>query len=497
LDRVVALARHTKKDLPEDLTATGSADVVFTVRRDAGASPVWAGGGRTTQFNLQSKVLKQDLELGEVELSIPKASDQANRKHPRKLAQASTSNAPLRVVVKPFSMPLGATSPATASGYFDLEHYRLTLSGDAEMTRLMNIAKATGIGAPTIGLAGPAQLELEIAGAWTGFAPPAPSGKLQLHDATAELQGVGEPLQLAAATATLADQTVTISSLTAELKDGVSISGSVSFPLRCISPESCVLRFDLHTPEISLARVNQLLNPSYQNRLWYHLLAIGQRDENALMKLQARGQVSAARLLIGDLLASNFSSTVEMSSGKLSLKDIRADALGGHHAGNWDGDFTAMPPKYFGSGTVTKIAMTQVAALTHDAWATGSLDGEYTLGIAGLTGSALRDSASGSASFSWTGGALRHVNLDAKSTPLSFSSFGGQIALQNGTITCHGCKLQAGSESYEVTGNASFSRTLDVRLENPGHGSSYVISGPLEKPGVVAVPAPSSEAKVR
>ena len=55
LDRVVALARHTKKDLPEDLTATGTADSVFTVRRDTGHPPVWAGGGRATHFALQSK----------------------------------------------------------------------------------------------------------------------------------------------------------------------------------------------------------------------------------------------------------------------------------------------------------------------------------------------------------------------------------------------------------------------------------------------------------
>ena len=75
LDRVVALARHTKKDLPEDLTATGTADGVFTVRKNPDGAPVWAGGGRTTQFALQSKVLKPDLELGEVEFSIPEAPE--------------------------------------------------------------------------------------------------------------------------------------------------------------------------------------------------------------------------------------------------------------------------------------------------------------------------------------------------------------------------------------------------------------------------------------
>ncbi len=302
MDRVVALARHTKKDLPEDLTATGSADVVLTVRRDQGAAPVWAGGGRTTHFALQSKVLKQDLPLGEVDFSIPEAVGKAGGTRLRKIVNPPRTGGPiatLRVVVKPFPMPLGAVSPATASGYFDLAHYRITLDGGAEMARLMSIAKAMGIGVPAIGLAGPAQLNLEIAGAWTGFAPPAPSGRLQLRDATAELQGVSEPLYLSSATATLADEGVTVGSFSAEFKDGPTLNGAASFPLKCASASTCVLRFDLHSPEITLARLNQLLNPAYQSRPWYHLLAIGQRDENALMKLQARGSLSAGRFSLG------------------------------------------------------------------------------------------------------------------------------------------------------------------------------------------------------
>ena len=31
-----------------------------------------------------------------------------------------------------------------------------------------------------------------------------------------------------------------------------------------------------------------------------------------------------------------------MNSGRISLKDVRADVLGGHHAGNWDADFTVI-----------------------------------------------------------------------------------------------------------------------------------------------------------
>jgi hypothetical protein len=361
----------------------------------------------------------------------------------------------------------------------------------------MSIAKAMGINAPAIGLAGAAQINLEIAGAWTGFAPPVPSGKVQLTNATAELQGVGEPLQVASATATLAEQTITIGSFSAEFKDGPTVGGSASFPLHCGSPESCVLHFDLHTPEITIARLNQLLNPSNQSRPWYHLLAIGQQDENALMKLHGLGHVSANRLVTGELIATNFTSSIEMNSGKLSLKDIRTDLLGGHHAGNWDADFTSSLPKYYGSGTVTKLAMAQVSALMHDAWATGTLDGQYTLGMAGLNGAALRASATGSASFKWTGGLLRHVVLEAEGSPLAFSSFGGQVVLKNGSFVCEACKLQSAGELYSVNGSANFGGMLDVRLESSGRGASYAISGPLDQPHIEVVQSPPAEAKAR
>ena len=260
---------------------------------------------------------------------------------------------------------------------------------------------------------------------------------------------------------------------------------------RACCSSTCTLR------TFRLARLNQLLNPSFQSRPWYHLLATGQQDENASMKLRARGHISAGRVMIGSLSATNIGGSVELNAGKLSLRDIRADLMGGHHSGNWDADFTANPPKYFGSGTVTKIAMTQVAGLMHDAWATGTVDGQYTLGLAGLDAAALRESATGSATFRWNSGSLRHVVLEGKDVPLTFSTFGGQLGLLNGSLTCEGCKLQLAGEAYDVTGSASFDRALNIRLQSSEARTSYAITGPLDKPTVEALPAPSSEAKVR
>ncbi len=140
--------------------------------------------------------------------------------------------------------------------------------------------------------------------------------------------------------------------------------------------------------------------------------------------------------------------------------------LGGHHTGNWDADFTAKPPKFFGSGSVSKVAMAQVAALMHDPWATGTLEGQYTLGIAGLDAAALRDSATGSVTFKWTGGSLRHIVLEGKAAPLVvFQPWRGRFSLRNGTLTCEDCKLLSGGELFNVSGSASFTRNLDLQLK--------------------------------
>ncbi len=140
---------------------------------------------------------------------------------------------------------------------FDPEHYSVNLSGEAELARLLNVGKALGVGTPGVGLAGPAQMDLEVAGTWVGFAPPVPSGKIQLRNVTAELQGVSEPLQIASATATLADQAVNVTSFTAAFAQGPEISGSASFPVHCTAPETCIVHFDAHTDDVSLSRLNR------------------------------------------------------------------------------------------------------------------------------------------------------------------------------------------------------------------------------------------------
>jgi AsmA family/AsmA-like C-terminal region len=497
--RIVAFARHAKKDLPADLTATGEFEGVFAVRRQPGGTPVWVGGGRTNLLALQSGVLKQDLQIGTIEVAIPSAAAPI-RPHPRRSASRRVMppvpSPELRFLVKPFPLPLGALSPATASAEFDTDHYSLTLKGEAEMSRLLNMAKAMGVGTPGVGLAGIAQIDLNLAGTWVGFAPPDTSGNVQLRSVTAELQGVAEPLLISSAAATLANQQVTVTSFTAGFAKGPEISGSASFPVHCTAPESCTLHFDVRSDDASLARLNQLVNPSYFNRPWYHLLEIGQRHQDALLKLHASGHVSSARFEVGTAVANNVSATVELDAGKLRVRDLRADLLGGHHNGTWIGDFTVAPPTYSGTGSITRVSMAQVATLMHDNWATGEVGAQYSLAIRGVDRASLRDSATGTADFTWNDGSLRHVVLDGRGAPLAFSNFRGKVGLAHGMFTLADCKLQSGGANYTVKGTASYNRSLALRLERAG-GHSYVISGPLDKPRIQTLPTPSAQAALR
>jgi hypothetical protein len=498
LEKIVALARHTKKDLPPDLTATGTTDAVFTVHRDDDSPAVWAGGGHTSRFALQSKVLKEDLELGPLELAIaePEMKPGAKRtKKPALLAAGGAEVSSLQVVVKPFAILLGALSPATASGTFGLGRYRIGVKGDAELSRLTTTARAMGIGTPALGLSGPAQIDLEIAGAWSGFAPPIPSGKLQIRNAIVEMPGVLEPLQVSSATVSLAEQLANLEPFQAEFKGGPTVTGTASFPIQCGVGDSCSVRFDLHSPELSLARLNQLLNSSLQNHPWYQLLTPSQVDSDALTKMQARGHLAIAHFAIGSLATSSLTTNLEMTGGTVSFKEVNADLLGGHHLGNWDADFSAKPPKFFGSGTLKKVSMAQLSGLMHDPWATGMLEGQYTLGLEGTTPAALQESITGSAHFDWTSGSLRHVALDGKANPFAFSVFGGDVAIRGGQLGCDACKLQSSGASYSVSGRVGFDRALDLRVERTD-GTTYAISGTVEKPVVESSPVASAKTAV-
>ena len=496
MDRLVAFARHVKKDLPQDLNASGEADAAFEVRKTADESPRWAGGGRTSNVALHSGVLGNDLQIGEMEFTIPGGSPAKAVSTVRKRKARASAPAGFALVISPFSLSMAAASPAVVSGFFDEENYRATVSGEAELTRLLQVARAFGISTPGIGLAGGSEVELDLAGEWAGFSPPVISGEMRLRDVSAELQGVNEPLRIQSAQANIANRTVNVSSFSGTFGTGPAIGGSATFPVHCTSPETCSIHFDLHTGELSLARVNQLLNPAARSQPWYHLLAIGEQQLDVMLKLHVDGKFEVAHFDLGRLSAENLQGQLRMNGGRAELDILRSELLGGHHSGTWTADFTQSPPTYAGGGALQKISMDQLSTLMHENWASGQTVAKYAISMRGADAGSLLGSATGSADFTWTSGSLRKVALEGRPAPLTFSSLAGILKLGQSKLTFDNCEMKTSSAVYNVKGIATYDRNLNFRLQRSG-GTSYVIAGSLEEPQVVAVPASSTQAQLQ
>jgi hypothetical protein len=498
MSRIVAFARHAKKDLPADLDASGEAEATFDVRKPAGEYSAWSGGGQTTALVLHSNVLEKPLDIGRIEFAVPGSPAKATPNTQASRRKKTQVPAPLgfALLVKPFPLAMGASPPATVSGFFDEENYRATVSGNTELHTLVEIASALGVATPGIGLKGNAEVELELAGSWAGFALPAVSGQMRLQGAVAELQGVNEPLQVESASASFVGESVRLDALSGSFASGPAIGGTASFPMRCTSPETCIVHFNLHANELTLQRVNQLLNPRQRSQPWYQYLSLNRQHNHALLKLYADGNVAVNRLQLGTVVATNVAGQLRMNAGKIEFDVLRSELLGGRNAGRVTADFTQSPPQYTAGGGFQHFSMDQLSAAMKDSWATGQLVGKYGFTLKGTDAASLRDSVTGSLDFTWTGGSLRHVTLEGHSTPLTFSSLSGVLNAADRKLTLNDCMMNSAGAAFEVSGTAAYDRTLDVRM-NRTDGTSYAISGPLEKPIVQALPSPVTQAQTQ
>ena len=89
--------------------------------------------------------------------------------------------------------PWAAATPASGSGWISTKGYDLRIQGDAELGRLLQVARATGIAGPRFGLFGSAKLDVALSGDWVGFTRPRTFGRAQIRSARAEVPGIASP----------------------------------------------------------------------------------------------------------------------------------------------------------------------------------------------------------------------------------------------------------------------------------------------------------------
>ena len=195
IQSLIAFARHAKQGVPDDLIAAGRLNGNLKLRRDGSArasAVVWEGRGETSGFELRSKLNKTELVLGKVPFVVSSAIDRKSRLTSREAGAPQET----RLEVGPFNLALGKPAPVTVRGWASRSGYSFEVQGDAQVQRLLQVARMVGIPAPQPAAEGLAKVDLQIGGAWSGFAAPRAMGKAQLHSVRAEVRGLNAPLEI-------------------------------------------------------------------------------------------------------------------------------------------------------------------------------------------------------------------------------------------------------------------------------------------------------------
>ena len=513
---VVQLARRAKKNLPADLVPTGSMQGNFTVR-ELGASArgfEFRGKGEIADLRLQSASNKVDVSPGSVPFVL--TSDDANVRATAKNGRRATAiflpevfpaaNG-LRVEYGPFPVALGQTAPAQARGWIGRPGYGMVIRGNGQVSRTLRLASLLGLPALKATVEGAAQMNVEIAGSWTGnvsgasgFSSPEVTGDVQLSNVRATVRGVNGPIEISSAVLHLSPDEARVDKLSAWAAE-TRWTGSVSLPRGCGMPGACVVRFNLNTESVGLSNLRAWLGSQPSERRWYQVLSsVGPTAPSFLQNLRASGKVSVGRLQIRNVSAERVMATLNLDRGKLKISDLRAELMGGKHLGEWQADFTASPPVYTGSGTFTAVSLQQAADAMHDSWVSGTAGGTYRLSGTGANSGEFWQSAEGELQFDLRDGVLPHVTLKDDEGPLRVAHWQGRARLDAGKIELDKGKLISSEGVYEISGNASLGRALDFKLSG-GEGKSagalgYSITGTVGEPRVELL-TPEEQARLK
>lgn len=499
LQPLVELARRAKKNVPPDIVAAGKLDGSVTLQKkiaSTGMEPVWQGRGEVLALIVRSQLTNTRLALDRIPFTVSSRSDSTLT---QSAGRARNSAAPERnepqVEVGPFNLPLGRPANATVRGQFSQSGYNVQLLGDAEVQRLLEVARTIGLPAPQSAATGEAMVNLHVGGSWTGFAAAAVTGAAQLHSVRARVRGLNKPLEITSANIELTPTTAEVRKLVASA-GGDAWRGSLTVPRQCVTPQACLTRFDLHADEFVTDELSSVVNTVLGNQPWYRFLSSPSQPKPFLATLRAAGKLTASRVLIHNLVATRVSAEVDLKQGRLQLSNLRADILGGRHSGAWQVDFTVNPPVYRGQGSLEKVALGQIAEAMHDNWITGNANVEYQAGTLGWTKADMLSHADASVEVEARDGSLPHLTLAGESGPLHVSRFVGRLLLRDAQFEIEQGKLQTLGSIYQLSGTASLARALDIKLTRDGaHGFS--ITGTLNQPRVAVSTTPETQAALK
>jgi len=491
----LALAERAKKNLPEDLAAGGTIRGSVTIDENAASKLHLDGQGEISDFHLTSAGNKAEIGPEPVPFAFASGNDAVYRRA-RKRATAMRFPVGTRFEIGPFPLGAGRTTQSVVRGWISRSGYSFALAGEAEVGRMLRLARAFGVPALNAPAEGSAQLDIKISGNWPGWGdgthanfPPAQiTGTAKLRNVHATVHGTSGPIEIASADLELASDEVRVQKLKANAANS-SWTGSLKMPRGCGAPGACEILFDLTADRIGLGDWMEWANPRPKERPWYRVLETNSQAGNPWMaSLRASGRVTTNLLQLHGLAANRASATVNLDHSKLQIADLTAEILGGKHRGTWHADFSTKPTVCSGGGSFSAIALALLPSSEKDAGLAGS--GKASYQISGPCSTEFWSSADGALDFDVHDAVPPRLTLIENEGPLAIRRLSGQARLRNGKIELKDSELDSPSGKFKVSGTASLTQELDLKLSRMpiSTAGGFSITGTFAEPRVAPLP---------
>lgn len=485
---LLLLAQSVKKNVPGDLEGEGNLHANLSLASDGESAPHWKGSGEIAEFHASSASTRG--ELGPETVSFSLSTDSNDRRAKPGLARASAPQLHgLELEVGPIALGGGRPGTAALRGSLDHDGYAFSISGEAEIGKILRLARMAGLPAISSSAEGSANLDLQLAGNWinpgNGFSAPQFTGTAKLRNVHILEKSAGVRAEILSAEMQLLPGTVHVAHLSGNAA-GTTWTGSLDLPRGCGTPGACPVQFSLNTNRVSVSDLKEWVNPSSKKRAWYRVLALGGEAHPAWWStLRASGRLSAEHVLVHGIDATHLVANLNLDEGKLRLTGLAADALQGKHRGEWKVDFAKSPAMCSGTGSLTGLSLADVAAAMKDGWIAGTANANYEL--KGPCAVDFWQLAEGKLHVDVKHVVFPHVLLQDGAEELQASQIVGDAQLHGGNIEIMDSELVSPDATYRLSGTASLKREVDVKLTRTSSGAEnvgYSIVGTLEAPRV-------------
>ncbi len=489
LAALATFALYAKRTLPDDLTAVGDLDAAFAFHAHDNMPPDWHGAGSTSAFALRSSAAPAPFQVTAVHFHLGAGTSAEGSPAPR-AARRNRNPRPVdadsgrALTVDPFSVQFGPGSSLQVQGAFRPQDYALTVKGTAAVERILELGNSTGFRSRFRNVSGGASVDLNITGQWANFAPARLGGAAHLENVAAAVPGLKERLLLPTADVHFGESEAVLVGAAQFEHSPVAFSGSVTDTVICPSEPPCPLAFDLQATSLATQDVA-------------HLLGFGQTgwklpfifSSEAFPDFRAAGRFSAATFTAGPLSLEKFSAHVEVGARALALSHVSAKMGDGALQGNWGMDWSASPPRYTSTGTITGVSLEHAplpesASALLASWISGRTNLKYSLDSSGNTVQDMLANARVRAEFTVANGLSRAMMLEA-ARPTRFQGLEGTCQISHQVLELRESKFKSENRIYAVSGTISLG-DKQARLKVTNSATEWEITGALDEPRVAA-----------